>query len=58
MLKNKKMNKYEFGRIIFGTILTVVMFNIGFNIKTWQFWVVYGCAWMMCFMTFLEDFNK
>lgn len=51
------MNKYKFGRITFGTILIVVMFSIGFNIKTWQFWVVYGCAWMMTFMTYLEDFS-
>lgn len=51
------MNRYEFGRIIFSIILIVVMFSIDFHIGTWQFWVVYGCAWMMAFMTFLEDFN-
>ena len=56
-LKENIMNKYKFGRITFGTILIVVMFSIGFNIKTWQFWVVYGCAWMMAFMTYLEDFS-
>ena len=57
MLKSKKMNKYKFGRITFGTILTVVMFSNGFKINTWQFWVVYISAWMMAFMTYLEDFN-
>lgn len=51
------MNKYKFGRLTFGTILIIVMFFNGFGINTWQFWVVYGCAWMMSFMTFLEDFN-
>ena len=55
--KENIMNKYKFGRLTFGTILIVVMFNIGFGIKTWQFWVVYGSAWMMTFMTFLEDFS-
>lgn len=52
------MNRYKFGRITFGTILTVVMFSIGFDIKTWQFWVVYGSAWLMAFMTYLEDLNE
>ena len=52
------MNKYAFGRIIFSTILIVVMFNNDFKINTWQFWIVYGCAWMMAFMTYLEDFNR
>ena len=51
------MNKYKFSRIIVGTILTVVMFSNGFDIRTWQFWAIYSCAWMMCFMTYLEDFN-
>ena len=51
------MNKYKFGRIAFGAILTIVMFSIGFGIKTWQFWIVYGSAWMMTLITFLEDFN-
>jgi len=51
------MNKYKFGRLIFGIILIVVMFNNGFKINTWQFWVVYISAWMMVFMTYLEDFN-
>ena len=52
------MNKYKFGRITFCTILTVVMFENGFDIRTWQFWVVYISAWLMVFMTYLEDFNK
>lgn len=51
------MNKYKFGRITFGTILTIVMFRNGFGINTWQFWVVYISAWLMVFMTYLEDFN-
>jgi hypothetical protein len=46
-LKDIGMNKYKFGRIIFGTILTIVMFRNGFGINTWQFWVVYISAWMM-----------
>ena len=52
------MNKYKFGRIAFGAILTIVMFRNGFGINTWQFWVVYISAWKMVFMTNLEDFNR
>ena len=52
------MNKYKFGRIIFGTIHIIVMFRNGFWINTWQFWTVYLSAWAMTFMTFLEDFNE
>ena len=51
------MNKYKFGRITFGTILTIVMFFNGFGINTWQFWVVYISAWAMVFFQYLEDFN-
>ena len=51
------MNKYKFGRITFGTILTIVMFRNGFGIGTWQFWVVYLSAWAMAFFQYLEDFN-
>ena len=51
------MNKYKFGRITFSTNLIVVMFSNGFKINTWQFWAVYISAWMMAFMTYLEDFN-
>ena len=55
--KENTMNKYKFGRIIFVAILTIVLFFNGFGINTWQFWVVYISAWMMTFMTYLEDFN-
>lgn len=55
--KENIMNKYKFGRITFGTILTIVMFFNGFGINTWQFWVVYISAWAMVFFQHLEDFN-
>lgn len=51
------MNKYKFGRLLFGTILTVVMFSNGFDIRTWQFWTVYLSAWVMAFFQYLEDFS-
>lgn len=51
------MSKYEFGRITFGIILIIVMSCNGFGINTWQFWGVFISAWMMVFMTYLEDFN-
>lgn len=51
------MNKYKFGRITFGTIITIVMFRNDFGINTWQFWVIYLSAWAMTFFQYLEDFN-
>lgn len=55
--KENTMNKYRFGRLTFGTILTIVMFFNGFGINTWQFWAVYISAWAMVFFQYLEDFN-
>lgn len=55
--KENIMNKYSIGRIIFASIITVILFENGLKINTWQFWVVYISAWMMAFMTYLEDFN-
>lgn len=52
------MNKYSFGRITFGTIMTIVLFENGFNITTWQFWVIYLSAWAMVIFQYLEDFNQ
>lgn len=52
------MNKYSIGRIICGSIITIILFENGLKINTWQFWVVYISAWMMAFMTYLEDFYE
>lgn len=52
------MNKYSIGRIIFAFIITIILFENGLKINTWQFWAVYLSAWAMAFIQSLEDFNR
>ena len=52
------MNKYSIGRIIFAFIITIILFENGLKINTWQFWAVYLSTWAMTFIQFLEDFNR
>jgi len=53
-----KFTKYSVGRIICGFIITIILFDNGLKINTWQFWVVYLSAWAMSFIQYCEDFNK
>jgi NhaP-type Na+/H+ and K+/H+ antiporter len=53
-----KFTKYSVSRIICCSIITVILFDNGLEINTWQFWVVYLSAWAMSFIQYCEDFDK
>lgn len=53
-----KFTKYSVGRIICCFIMTIILFDNGLKINTWQFWVIYLLAWVMSFIQYCEDFDK
>lgn len=51
------MTKYSIARIVCGMAILFIMESIGFSVTTWQYWAVYGLAWAMVFITYMEPGN-
>lgn len=45
-----KFTKHLVGRIICCSIITIILFDNGLKVDTWQFWAIYLLAWAMLFI--------